>query len=169
MPLADRSMIECVLQRLSNQTDPILISANRNLSRYESFGYQLVSDHNKSFDGPLSGILSALHRIQSGYLLVVPCDAPLLPLDLLTRLQTHLLDASASIAIAHDGHRDQPLFSLLKKELDTSISKWLLSGERSVMKWVAQQNYVSVDFSDQPNAFLNINTPEDCALVEAYL
>ena len=114
-------------------------------------------------------MLSAFQTIQSDYLLVVPCDAPLLPLDLLARLQSGLHDVSASVAIAYDGTRDQPLFSLIKRQSGLSIREWLASGERSVMKWVLQQNYTAVDFSDQPNAFLNINTPADLSLVKTYL
>ena len=169
MPLSGQTMIESVLHRLSQQVDSILISANSNLDRYQSFGYRVVSDKKQGFYGPLSGMLSAFQTTRSDYLLVVPCDAPLLPLDLLARLQVGLLEVSASVAIAYDGTRGQPLFSLIKKQLGLSISEWLGSGERSVMKWVCQQNYTSVDFSDQPNAFLNINTPADLSFVKTHL
>jgi molybdopterin-guanine dinucleotide biosynthesis protein A len=95
------------------------------------------------------------------YLLTVPCDSPLLPDDLGPRLHRALTRAGADIAVADDGTRMQPVFSLLKGSLRGSLVKFLEEGERKIDRWYSRHKIASADFADCPDAFLNINTPED--------
>ena len=66
-----------------------------------------------------------------------------------------------NIAVAHDGKRLQPVYALINCELRDSLLNYLNSGERKIDRWYAQHNYKAVDFSDQQDCFININTPED--------
>jgi molybdopterin-guanine dinucleotide biosynthesis protein A len=66
------------------------------------------------------------------------------------------------IAVAHDGTRMQPVHALIPVSLLSSLNAFLENGDRKIDLWYAQHPTKFVDFSDQPEAFFNINTEEQC-------
>ncbi len=155
-----RPMIEYVLDAVSAQVGRVIISANRNLSAYERYGYPVLQDQVGGFAGPLAGIERALATAGSPYLLCVPCDSPTPPSDLASRLIAALAPTPANLAIAHDGQRLQPLFALLRTDCHTGLCEALNRGIRKTRHWMTKQTHIVVDFSDQPQAFDNLNTFE---------
>ncbi len=153
----DKAMIEHVLERIAPQVDALIISANRNFEAYAASGLPVVADERTDYAGPLAGIEAALQKVRTPLALVVPCDAPQLPMDLAERLLTALEQAQADIAIPDDGDRQQPLFCLMKTSLQASITQALDAGQARVLDWLALQNLTWADFSDQAQAFANIN------------
>ena len=168
IPLNGREMIAHAIERFSSQVDHLAISANRNLSHYETFGYPVLSDDTPDFDGPLAGIYAGLRWCTSGYLAVAPCDSPLLPHDLVDKLYTALTTNGADIAIATNNGMRQPVFALLARSLADSLAGFLAQGERKIGKWYESEKYCYAEFDDI-NAFININTPEDLVRVEGLL
>ena len=81
MPLAMHALF-----RLQPQVGETMINANRNLSAYESMGVPVWPDALPDYPGPLAGFLAGLERCETPYLVVVPCDTPLFPEDLVERL-----------------------------------------------------------------------------------
>ncbi len=156
-----KPMIEHVLDILRPQVDQILINANRNQDTYASYGYPVVGDSIEGYCGPLAGMASAMQQSSTRYVMATPCDSPFLPEDLVARLYNCMQDAGASISVAHDGDRIQPVFALLDCNLLESLLAFLDSGERKIDRWYGQQHCVMADFSDCPDTFLNINSPED--------
>ena len=162
-------MIEHVLARLVPQCGAVVINANRNLEQYARYGWPVVADSSEDFQGPLAGIASALSQIDTRYAVTVPCDSPLLPHDLGARLWAALSRDDAEIAVARDADRIQPVFSMLKRELLASLNDYLQKGERKIDRWYRLHRMATADFTDCPDAFLNVNTPEECAALEARL
>ncbi|MGB6135997.1 MAG: molybdenum cofactor guanylyltransferase MobA [Shewanella sp.] len=158
--LNGQAMICHTLDKLSNQVDNIMINANRNQAQYEQWGYRVFSDEDSGYLGPLAGMVTALKQTQAEYLLVVPCDCPMLPDDLAQRLLTALTEQNADIAVASDGEREQPVVLLLKPQLAASMQAFLDAGERKIDFWYRQHQVAIESFADQPNAFVNVNTPE---------
>jgi molybdopterin-guanine dinucleotide biosynthesis protein A len=156
-----KPMIEHVLDCLRPQVEQILINANRNHDIYASYNYPVISDSIEGYCGPLAGMASAMQHCDTAYLMATPCDSPFLPDDLVARLYNALQAEQASISVAHDGDRMQPVFALLDCNLLESLLAFLHSGERKIDRWYAQQHCVLADFSDCPDTFLNINSPED--------
>jgi molybdopterin-guanine dinucleotide biosynthesis protein A len=150
------------LMRLMPQVSEVMINANRNLSAYESFGVPVWPDSMSDYAGPLAGILTALERCETDYLVTVPCDTPLFPQDLVPRLAAALEEQDAEIAMAsapeEDGQmRAQPVFSLLKRELMESLVRFTQGGGRKIDAWTGQHRTVLVPFADA-GAFRNANT-----------
>jgi molybdopterin-guanine dinucleotide biosynthesis protein A len=150
------------LMRLMPQVSEVMINANRNLSAYESFGVPVWPDSMSDYAGPLAGILTALERCETDYLVTVPCDTPLFPQDLVARLAEALEREDAEIAMAsapeEDGQmRAQPVFSLLKRELMESLVRFTQGGGRKIDAWTDQHRTVLVPFADA-GAFRNANT-----------
>ena len=154
-------MITHIVRRLMPQVGDIVISANRNLTEYRKWSDRIVEDTIGEFDGPLAGMASGLALVDTEFAATVPCDSPLLTMDLVSRMYRACVSQVVDIAVAHDGERLQPVFTMMRPSLAASILEFLGSGERKIDKWFEQHTSVAVDFSDAPETFLNINTEDD--------
>jgi len=159
--LNDKPMIEYIIDAFKPQASKLIINANRNHELYSKYGLDIVADELSGFCGPLAGMASALQTIEDNYMVTVPCDTPFIPIDLVQRLTNALKNESAEISVAHNGDRIQPVFCMINKSLQQSLNDYLASGERKIYRWFEQHNYAIADFSDVPETFDNINTPED--------
>jgi molybdopterin-guanine dinucleotide biosynthesis protein A len=167
--LQNKPLIQHVIERLIPQADEILINANRELTQYQAMGYPVLQDEVEDFLGPLAGFSLGLQHAKHDYVLTVPCDSPLLPVDLAQRLMTALVEHKAAIAVASSDNSTHPVFCLCKKTVLPSLTTYLQQGERRVSAWQKSQQYIEVDFSDCNEAFTNLNTFEDLAVLEAAL
>jgi molybdopterin-guanine dinucleotide biosynthesis protein A len=158
------------LMRLQAQVGQIMINANRNLAAYDAMGVPVLPDVLPDFPGPLAGFLAGLEQCESPFLLTVPCDTPLFPDNLASRLAGALEQHDAEIAMAsapeEDGRqRTQPVFCLLRRELMESLVRFTHEGGRKIDKWTAQHRTVEVPFADA-RAFFNANTLEELHRLE---
>ena len=167
--LAGQPMVHWVVQRLAPQTASVLINANRNFDRYADFGCEVIQDVNDGFLGPLAGISAGLTRTTTPWLVTVPCDSPMLAADLVVRLSAAVPKNGTGVAVAHDGNRLQPVFSLIHRDLAPDLVDFLHSGGRKIDLWLDRHVWARVDFSDHPEMFLNINTPEELVELEKRL
>lgn len=158
--LNGRAMIAHVISRLREQCQQIMINCNRSQSDYARFGYPLIEDTIQGGLGPLAGLLSALEESSSDYVLSVPCDTPLLPLDLVERMVRTIQDEGAEACTVSDGERLHPVVLLVKRSVLSGLRAYLAGGGRKVHDWYYSVAHCSTDFSDQPDAFININTPQ---------
>lgn len=175
MPLALHALNRL---QMGGAVGSIMINANRNLAAYESFGVSVWPDGLADYAGPLAGFLAGLERCETPYLVTVPCDTPLLPLDLVPRLAQALEAANADIAMVGAAEVGpggetriwpQPVFCLLRVELLESLIKFTQSGGRKIGIWTAQHKTVLVTFDqpgDDPDAFCNVNTPAELHQLE---
>ena len=166
------------LMRLQMQVGASLVNANRNLAAYESFGAPVWPDASNDYAGPLAGFLTGLEHCETPWLLTVPCDTPLFPLDLATRLAQAADAQQADIAMAaapeDDGRgqttvRTQPVFCLLRVELLESLVRFTQAGGRKIDAWTAQHPCAVVPFDqpgDDPKAFFNANTLAELQALE---
>lgn len=158
--LLGKPMIKHAITRIQPQVKEILINANRNQNLYAQFADCVFGDEDSGFLGPLAGMVTAMGKTQADLLLVVPCDCPCLPTDLVARMAAALEAEAADLAVASDGEYEQPVVMLLKPSLRDSMKAFLAAGERKIDFWYAKHKVAVVSFADQPNAFVNVNTPE---------
>lgn len=184
--LAGQSLVNWVAEALAPQVGSLLISANRHRERYQRLGWPVLADL-PGLQGPLAGIATALAHIQTqpqhqpraesqtdsapeiGWLLVSPCDTPLIPDDLGARLACALQERADQIAIAADSERSQPLHALIPVSAGADLNHYLAEGGLSVLGWLARQRVTSVQFEQTPSPFANLNRPEDAAAIRAQL
>ena len=167
--LAGQPMAAHVLARLAPQVDELLINANQNLERWQSFGYPVFSDDfggADGFCGPLAGLHGALMRARHPLVLSVPCDSPFLPTDLVARLAHALHAGAAQLAVATTAGRAHPVFCLCRRELAPQLADFLAAGGRKVGAWHSTLRVVAVPFDDNPAAFRNINTAAELSAAE---
>ena len=167
MPLALHTLMRL---QLGGGVGQIMINANRNLAAYESFGASVWPDGLADYAGPLAGFLTGLERCETPFLVTVPCDTPLLPLNMVPRLAQALEAENADIAMVAAPEvdktgqlqlRPQPVFCLLRVQLLESLIQFTQGGGRKIDAWTARHKTVLVPFdlpTDDARAFYNANT-----------
>lgn len=158
-PLALRA-----LQRLRPQVQALAVNANRHRDIYAGWDVPVWPDADGAFAGPLAGLLAGLDHCRTEWLATVPCDSPLFPHDLVTRLAAAAASAGSLLAMAAtpgEGRADaQPVFLLVHRSLRDDLHHALAQGERRMRRWAARHRPVLVLFEDA-GAFANANTAEE--------
>lgn len=160
-------LISYAIKAMTPLVTELLINANRHHDAYQQFGLRVIADQTDQFDGPLAGILTAMLAAKNAVLLVMPCDSPLITTVHLERLLTARALEDSDVAVAFDGARLHPVFLAIKTHLSPHLQAYLDRGERKLEGWLRQHNWVTVDFSDVTEVFVNLNTLEELRALEA--
>ncbi len=164
--LNGRAMVEYVIAALYTEVDKLIINANRHLDQYAAFGYPVIPDNTDGYLGPLAGMASGMQACGTQYIVTAPCDSPLIASNLVQRLYKALTREGADISVAHDGERMHPVFALIRCDLLPNLLDFLNMGQRKIGHWYAQHRLAVAYFRDQPEAFRNVNSPEERAELE---
>lgn len=169
--LCGQPLVAHVALRLAPQVGRLIISANRHQDRYAPYG-QVVEDGEPdlgTFQGPLLGIAAGLAAAASDdWLVVAPCDTPFLPRDLAARLIGAAVSAEVPLAYAVANGQRHSACMAVRTSLLPHLRAYLLGGDRKVGLWQARAGGVEARFDDAPDAFMNVNTPEELAAAERY-
>ncbi|EHN69819.1 molybdenum cofactor guanylyltransferase MobA [Aliivibrio fischeri] len=155
----DKPLIEHALDTLTSQTDQIAINANRSIEEYSRYGVTFP-DQFSEYPGPLAGMHSGLVNMNSDWVGFIPCDSPNLPSNLVSLL-CNAVKEDTDIVVAHDGEYMQPVITLMHKRIIPKIDAFLTRGDRKIILLYKECNTVFADFSDYPNAFINLNSPQE--------
>jgi len=174
--LGGKPMVQWALERVTPQVEHVAVNANRNMESYRaisdsfvsSVSVSVISDTCDGHPGPLAGLLAALQHFDNAVarVFMCPCDSPFLPHDMVERMSNAMDENQARVAVAHDGTRQQPVFLMVDSARQASLTGFLDSGERKIDRWFSSERLAEVDFSDKPEAFLNINTEDERLRVE---
>jgi len=171
IPFHDKPLIESAITKLKPQTQSIIINANRNITKYASYGYPVIMDETPDFSGPLAGFSVGLKACRTPYLLTSPCDSPLLPNNLAQLLSTEMERGDFELVYASSKEANgkiwaQPVFCLIRANLLDSLTNFLLKGDLKIDRWFKELHSSTVIFED-PFVFANVNTPEELKSLEA--
>ena len=173
LALAGRPILAHVIERAEPQVGPLILNANGDPGRFQSFGLPVVADVVEGFAGPLAGILTGLewaleHAPGTAWMASFTGDAPFLAGNLVARLARAVGEGVADLACATSGGRAHPVFGLWPVRLAGDLRRALVDeGERKIDAWTARHRIVHVDFPCRPHdPFFNVNRPEDLAEAE---
>ena len=141
-----------------------MLSVERIGPEYHDFGLTQVPDPEPGHGGPLGGLLAALRTLQrrrEEWLLLVPCDAPFLPLDLGRRLRDRAQAAGRPGAVVRCAGQVQPTFSLWKRTLLPVLEEAVTTRGMAGFKQFLDHHPLGVlDWpDDEASYFFNINDP----------
>lgn len=160
LPLAGKALLQHVIDRVAPQVAELYLSVERPSSELASFGLPQVPDPEPDA-GPLAGLLTALQRAgpTHEWLLLAPCDAPFIPLDLADRLQQCALSSGHPGAIVRYLSEDQPTFSIWNRSLLPRLERAVLENKVAGFKQFMQSNRLAVlDWPETDSTpFFNIN------------
>lgn len=127
LPLGGKPLLQHVIDRVRPQTAQLILSVERPSKAFEEFGLRQIADPEPD-RGPLMGLLCAMQFMEPAHrwLLLVPCDAPFLPVDLAARLLAIALDSNRPAAVVRYESQIQPTFSVWRRDL----LPWLERGVR---------------------------------------
>jgi molybdopterin-guanine dinucleotide biosynthesis protein A len=170
IPFLGKPLIASAIARLQNQVGPILINANRNITKYAIYGYPVVMDETPDFSGPLAGFSAGLKACKTPYMLTSPCDSPLLPLELASELAHEMECGDFQLVFASSQESDgkiwaQPVFCLMRTDVLESLEQFLQKGDLKIDHWFKDLRSSTVIFNDT-NAFANVNTPQELQNLE---
>jgi molybdenum cofactor guanylyltransferase len=172
-PLAGQALLSHVIARLQPQCSRLLLSVEVADRCWDVFGLEQVADIKTGSQGPLGGLLAALQAMQAGsdWLLLVPCDAPFLPLNLAEQLFISAATAKTPAALVSHQQQWQPTFSLWHRRLLPELRAAVLQqGQRGLKEFLQTQSVAVQEWENQqPNPFFNINTVDDLAVAAALL
>ncbi len=173
IPFMGKPLIEQAIARLSPQVTTILINANRNHDRYAEYGHAVIADKHPDFAGPLAGFAAGLEHCKTEYLLSVPCDSPVFPLNLSERLLDEMISTQSDLVYASSIDPagiswTQPVFCLMRRSVQQSLQAFLDQGGRKIDRWFEALPSSTIVFADDA-AFANTNTPEELQALEQVL
>lgn len=164
-PLGAKPLIRHVIDRLQPQVRSLVLSVEQHVLELEGFGLPQVEDPTPGSRGPLGGLWSALANMETAcdWMLLAPCDAPFLPLDLAERLLNRALDNDQAGCVVRYDAEIQPTFSLWHRRLLPRLEEAVLEKGMAGFKQFLRETPVAVlDWEQSDLApFLNINDPDD--------
>lgn len=116
--------------------------------------------------GPVSALLNAMRfarRNACEAVMLIGCDQPFLPHDLVATLAGQL--GERAVAMPVSGGKDQPLASLWRLN-EAEVERFIARGGRSLWRLADELGAVRVDWTDrdaQGDPFANINDPASLA------
>ena len=153
-----KTLIDCVIERIRPQVDHIAISANRNLESYAVRSPHLLPDARQwRYLGGLAALCTAANDLQiasADWLLVVPCDMPNLPDDLVEKFQA----VSKKTPLCNAFYIETPVtphynVMFIRPQILQSTVPYLNSGLRTVRGWLQQQRARVLQF-DHDDCFI---------------
>ena len=175
LPIAGRSMLDHVIERLAPQVDALVLNANGAPERFADYGLPVVADTVAGHPGPLAGVLAGLawardNRPTTRWVVSAAGDTPFLPRDLVSQFAAALADAApGTIAVAAHAGATHQAVAAYPVELADGLDRDLRAGEaRALLAWIARHRHVFVPFeaAEGVDPFFNVNTPEDLAAAE---
>ncbi len=84
-------------------------------------------------EGPLGGILTALHHSSTDWNLIVACDMPEISAGFLTGLVAHAMQSQADVVLPFDADgRPQPLCAVYRRRVLPTLEQHFAAGVRKV-------------------------------------
>lgn len=119
--------------------------------------------------GPISALSSAMreaHRLRRNGVLLIGCDLPFLPDDLVTRLRAALPGHAAALPVS--GGRLHPMAGLWCGDPER-IERWIAQGGQSLWRYAREAGMAEVVWADAPDPFANVNDAKALAAAEQRL
>jgi molybdopterin-guanine dinucleotide biosynthesis protein A len=165
--LCGKPLIQYAIEALSGLCSSIIISASS--TSYQSLGFRVVADVFPAI-GPMGGIYSALKQSETENNLVLSCDLPFVPEELLSYI---LKQAKGyQVAVPWQGNQHyEPLCGFYHLSVLDQMNAFIQKGnfklpdlfeEISINRLVFNNN---LDFY-MDNIFLNVNSKHDLAIAQ---
>jgi molybdenum cofactor guanylyltransferase len=156
LPFRGVSLVEAVAREVEKAAGSAILVGSR-----EAIPSRISIPDLHPGEGPLGGILTALHHSNAAWNLVVACDMPEIAAGFLTLLLDHAAHSSAAALVpAGPSGMPEPLCAVYHQSCRAALDHAFARGVRKVMDALADVATVRLPV---PEAlyFQNVNTPDD--------
>ena len=154
-----KSVLSRIINIASDFSSDIFVVANNNLDKYRQIHPNIYTDILTDYQGPLSGIYTALSKCKNKKLIILPCDGPFIK-DIYFKSLTSY-ESNKNIQVVKTDNRLQPVYARIDSSLLKNLEKFLQSGERKIDKWYNSCGFDEICFDKNTDMFLNINSKND--------
>lgn len=183
--LSNKPLIEYAINCMASLVDDLSISCNRNQVQYAAYQLPCLADKTSSipdseihFSGPMAGIASGLTHAKHDWLLVMPCDTPLMSSFVMAQLievvnhkslaDKNYLEETQAIIFSHQGL--QPLHGLYHKSILPVLEKKLAENNNALQKLLRSMKSVhAVEAQQAEFSFNNANDINELNIIEKIL
>lgn len=163
--LGDASLLQHALSLANQWGGPLAVSVRDEVP--SSAGSAAVTKDSALIEGPIAALESGFRFAAEhgcSYLLLLACDMPFLPPDLLPRLQRAIGEAKAALPVSEG--RPQTMAGLWKVDPEP-LEVYLATGQRSLWRFAEQQNAVRIYWEDPASHDPFADIDDQAALDEA--
>lgn len=165
--LGGRRLIDHAVAWAMRHSDAAAIAVRPGAPDWET-GLPLLPDRHPGI-GPISALASACRfagQQQRSAVLMIGCDMPFLPDDLLPRLQLALAGHAAAMPVSAGHHH--PMAALWAAD-PVAVEAYVAGGGQSLWRYAHSAGVAEVPWQAAPDPFANINTAADLAAAELRL
>lgn len=183
--LGNKPLVEYAIDCLKPLVDDLAISCNRNLSLYADYGLACLADHslaeNGRFAGPMAGLAAGLEQAKHDWLLVIPCDTPLMSAKIMAQLLAVIKNENENscesdkseqqtqaVIFSHQGL--QPLHGLYHKSMLPVFEQCLAENKNALQRLLRSMDSIKiVEAQECEFNFNNANDAEELSIIENLL
>ncbi|NQV29581.1 MAG: molybdenum cofactor guanylyltransferase [Candidatus Marinimicrobia bacterium] len=155
--VGNENLLERQIRVLGTRFPEIIISAN-DPEKLAYLNLPVIRDEQMGM-GPLGGLTTALAASDSEYNFVLAADIPIIDMQLVEKMLTHLNNVSAVIPVSIDGHQE-PLFAFYSKNCIPIFKQALKEGERAIHRALRKCPVYHFPMKNQ-TPIKNLNNPSD--------
>jgi molybdopterin-guanine dinucleotide biosynthesis protein A len=184
--LVQKPLVEYAIECIAPLVDDLTISCNRNRELYQGYQLDCIFDNkmdkqadknSESSQGPMAGLVAGLQHAKHDWLLVMPCDTPLMTTAIMAQLSTQLStclkanessDSLQAIIFSHQGL--QPLHGLYHRSMLPIFEQCLAENKNALQRLLRSMDTIKIiDASDAELGFNNANDSEELNTIERLL
>lgn len=175
--LGDKPLVEFAIECMQSLVDDLTISCNRNLELYQNYQLSCFADARSvqtddvnltselKFAGPMAGLAAGLAQAKHEWLLVMPCDTPLMTDSVMAQLLENIEPNCQAIIFSHQGL--QPLHGLYHKSMLPIFEKCLAENKNALQRLLRSLDTIKiVDAKDCKYSFNNANDANELSEIE---
>lgn len=175
--LSQKPLVEYAIECITPLVDDLTISCNRNRELYQGYQLDCISDNTldnvDGYQGPMAGLAAGLQHAKHDWLLVMPCDTPLMSSQVMAQLVESLNakkphNSLQAIIFSHQGL--QPLHGLYHRSMLPIFEQCLAENKNALQRLLRSLDSIEIHQALECELnFNNANDPEELAIIETLL
>ena len=158
----DKKFIEIIISALENTINNVYVSVD-NKERYNDVEYNFIEDIFYEI-GPLGGLYSSLQYVDSEFILVFPCDMPLINKDIIKYLLRNIKEDDKCLILKSSEGKMYPLCGIYSKKSLPIIKDMIEKKDYKLCNLVNNLNGRVISINDtniNEDVLMNVNNPNE--------
>lgn len=152
----EQKMIQYSIDAFKPFCKEIFISSSK--KKHTEFNYKTICDEYTKI-GPIAGIHSALKKSNTNFIMILPCDSPMVKKEFIQFLISQIDTTTKAIVPKYKNHLE-PLFAIYHKSVLPIIEDQIGIKNYKLTNLLALIGAKTIEVQDR-SCFVNINTPKD--------